>query len=77
MESDQSRYFTRDEIHLLIRISIITNWCLSDFSREDLLDRIQYALTDPDRRRELYYELLLVDEGELQDKVWVFSELVF
>ena len=65
---EKERYFTKDEAYLLYRIAIITNWCLSDFSAEDLLAKINYALTDPDRRRELHYELLLVDQVALWDK---------
>jgi len=42
---------------------------LSDFSAEDILARIEYALTDPGRRRELHYELLLVDEGGVTEKI--------
>ena len=69
MKSEKNSYFTRDEAYLLYRISIVTNWCLSDFSVEDILARIEYALTDPDRRRELHYELLLVDEVKFLEKI--------
>ncbi len=70
----KERYFTRDSAYLLYRISIITNWCLSDLSVEDLLARIEYALTDPDRRRELHYELMLVDEEKFLVKFGLYTE---
>lgn len=69
VEKLKRSYFTRDELHLFYRISIVTNWCLSNFSQDDLLARIEYALTDPDRRRELDYELLLVDEVNFYKKI--------